>query len=153
MLTARNEFETIEAWTTIAGCSLGTQSHRATTVELLKAVDLVTNADTRLLWVDLAECSDDNIEFMFDIQRDAAELLTEHAPLPDYCTVDLCENEWMVLPYMIEGDLPRLSDTPDDYQGDNVLVVNDHGNVSCMRWVDAYAEPGCGRYIEQWSMV
>ena len=146
MLTARNEFETIPAWTTIAGSSFGTQSHRETTVELLKAVDLTTDADTRRLWVDLAECNDDNVEFMFDIQRDAADLLNDHAPLPDYCTVDLQDNEWTVLPYMIENDLARFEDIPDTFEGDHVLIVNDHGNVTCMRWTGS-------EYESIWAMV
>ena len=147
MLTARNEFETIDAWTTIAGSSIGNQTDRETTAEILDAVDLVTPCDTHKLWKELAECPDDNTECMWEIQRDAADLLNEYAPLASYCSIDLADNEWTVLPYM-DDELPRFEDTPETFEGDDVLVVNDHGNVTLMHWHSIDRE-----YESVWAMV
>ena len=147
MLTARNEFETIEAFTSIAGDSLGTWSDRETTAAMLEAVDTVTARDTHKLWVELARCTDDDPNNMWEIQRDAADLLNEFAPLPPYCVIDLTNSEWRVSPYL-DDELERFEDTPEDYQGDDVLIVNDHGNVTLMHWNAADRE-----YESVWSMV
>ena len=84
---------------------------------------------------------------MFDIQRDCADLLSNDAPIADYCTVSLEDNEWRVLPYL-DDELPRFEECPESFEGDNVLVVNDHGNVTCYWWNSSERQ-----YSEVWAMV
>jgi len=150
MLTARNEFETVEAFTNIAGCSIGTESARQTTVDMLKAVETTTGIHgmtTDRLWKELAELSDEETDAMFEIQEECALLLDESMPMPAYCSVTLQDNEWTVIPY-IDEELDRVSDHPDFNIGDHVLLVNDHGNVDCLQW--DYSD---NEYKSIWAMV
>lgn len=142
-----NEFETISAFTTLAGANQGGWTNREVAVALLKALDQVTEHDiTKKLWVGLAEY-DDQEQDIIEIQQAIVELFNDVALLPAYCHVVMENNEWRVVPYIDEG-LQRVSEIPDDYIDDHILQVSDHGNVSCYEW-----NHGLGSYQEIWAMV
>jgi len=148
MITAKNEFETISAFESLAGSSSGTWTDRETTAELIRVLDLVQNQiSTAEYYQDLAKCSDDDTQTMYEIQQEVAGHIEYYAPLPDCCSVTLQDNEWQVIPY-IDEDLPRLEDIPETYTEDLVYQVNDHGNVSLYKW-----HPNFREYREVWAMV
>ncbi len=150
MITVRNEFETVPAFENIAGCSLGTESARATAFEMIEALERVSSYDCKALYKDLASATDDDIDYLFDTQQEIADLLDEHMPMPEFCRVTLQDNEWLVLP-SIESALEEcesFEDYPEERRGDSILVVNDHGNVTCMQW-----DPSKNEYSTIWDMV
>lgn len=144
-----NEFETISAWTILAGANQGGWTKREMAVALLKALDQVTEHDiTKKLWVGLAECDDNQEQDIIEVQQNTAELFNDVAPLPAYCHVVMENSEWRVIPYVTEDDLQKVDEIPDDYIDDHILQVSDHGNVSCYEW-----NHGLGAYQEIWAMV
>lgn len=149
MVTTQNEFETIPAFTSIAGDTLGTWTQREIACRLIETLGKCSQYDTMQLYINTANCTDDDLETMFDIQADTADLITDNCPLPDYCTIYLQDGEWLVMPH-IDDNLPRYDDIPDtpnngEYE---ILLVNDHGNVNFMTWNDQKRE-----YVTQWAMV
>lgn len=149
-ISVKNEFETVPAFTTIAGSHLGNQSNRETTIEMLNAVETTTGIHgmtTNRLWIDLASNHDDDMESMFYIQQECADLLNESMPIPEFCSVELHDNEWTVIPY-IDEEVTRVEDIPDNYSEDYLLLVNDHGNVTCLEWNYNKRE-----YKDIWAMV
>ena len=147
MITTSNEFETIKAFTHIAGCSLGTRTALETCAALIDCLDKTTQIDTCKLWRELAQWPDNGRVDIWELQQDVADQITENAPLADYCTVSLNDGEWRVIPY-VPDDIDRVDDIPEDYTEDQLLYVNDHGNVTLYHWHDQKRE-----YIEVWSMV
>jgi len=151
MITVRNEFETVPAWEHLAGCSLGSWTVRATTLELIKVLDTTTQSDPVPYLKELAGLGDDLKQDMYDLQEDIVSELNEYMPMPAYCHVALNDNEWQVIPY-IDEELPRLEDVPEEYQEGHILQISDHGNVTCYEWQQCPA--GChGEYKEIWAMV
>jgi len=147
-ITARHEFETIPAFTTIAGSSIGIQTPRETAIELLTTLDTIQSfMSTNKLWRELAQCSDTETDILFEIQEEIAEHIAYYGNIPEFCSVTLQDNEFIVLPYL-DDDLEKFNECPDDFHGDHVLVVNDHGNVTCFQW-DANDKS----YKDIWAMV
>lgn len=150
MLSVRNEFETVPAFETIAGSSIGVSSDRETTAEMIEAVETTTSIhklSTDRFWQELARLSDDNSGEMYEIQEECADLLNESMPMPEFCSVTLEDNEWRVIPE-IDDYLTRVSDIPEEYSEDYLLLVNDHGNVTCLEWNNNTRE-----YQSIWDMV
>lgn len=149
MITAKNEFETVPAFEHIAGCFLGTWSNRESTCELLRTLHKVSDYDCMKLWQDIAYAGDDSDQW-FEIQDEIAELLNEYMPMPEFCRVVLDDNEWKIIPSieLADEDCKNFDDYQDDYQGDFILVTNDHGNVTCQQWLQ-----GEMTYITIWDMV
>ena len=148
MITTRNEFEPVPAFTTVAGCTIGTQTPRETTLELIDVADKVSaHIDCKTAYRDLAAMPDDMSQDMFELQEDIADQLNYYMPMPPCCSVTLQDNEWIVLPY-IDDDLPRFDEVPEEFSEDVIYTVNDHGNVSCYWWNSNDRE-----YVEQWTMV
>ena len=147
MVTTSNEFETIPAWEHIAGCSLGTWSDYDTAKALVDAaVAISSDSGALTMQSELNEVNEDDTSgILFDFQDDAAEYINNHATIEDYCSLDVQDGEWIVRPY-IDDELPSFDDYQDDYQGDHVLIVNDHGNVTCQRWNGK-------AYVTIWDMV
>ena len=161
MISVRNEFETIEAFTHIAGCSLGTHSARVTAVELIKALQTVTQHDCAGFWIDLAKCSDDEEADICDIQSDVADAFNEQAPMAESCSLSLEDSEWRVTPH-IDDDMPKFEETPEDDEGfdsnpdndDHILVVNERGNTTLFAWCDyAIKYNQTNGWVEVWSIV
>jgi len=152
MITTANEFETIPAFTSIAGDTLGTCTQREIACEMLKVLETASSVGCSQLWQDIATTTDDD-QYLIDIQADLSQAIQDNCPLPDYCTVELQDGEWLVLPY-VDDDLPRLEDTPDNLAtidgqtAYDILVVNDHGNVDFKQWDHNQCE-----YVTQWAMV
>jgi hypothetical protein len=152
MVTTSNEFETIPAWEHISGCSLGTWSDYDTAKALVDAaVSVCSNSDVIELQEDFEKIAEnDTTGVLLEFQDDAAEFINTHGTMEDYCGLNVEDGEWMVRPY-IDDELPRFDDYrwglyKDDYQGDHVLIVNDHGNVTCQRWNGK-------AYVTIWDMV
>lgn len=153
-LTTLNEFETIPAYTHIAGDSLGTWSPRDIVTAMVMLLQSASSYDCRQLWQDIATTYDDE-QYLIDVQSDIAQTIQDNCPLADYCTVELHDSEWRVVPY-IDDDLQRLNffpDTTSPFESDymvqyDILVVNDHGNVDLMQWDHNKRE-----YTLTWSMV
>ena len=148
MITARNQFEAAPAYEHIAGCSLGTWSNRETAIALLEAIDTVADHDAAgKLWREAAKTHDES-EWWFEIQDEAAEMLNDYLPVPEFCSVQLIDSEYSVLPSLeaAEEEATKLDDYPEDYISDYILVVNDHGNVTCQQWQN-------GEYVTIWDMV
>ena len=150
MITVRNEFETVPAFEHIAGSSFGTGSNRESACQLLKTLQTVSGYDCLKLWQDIAETNDENFDQLIDIQDEIAELLNEYMPMPEFCSVVLDDNEWRVIPSIenADEDCKNFADYQDDYQGDFILVTNDHGNVTCQQWLQ-----GEMVYVTIWDMV
>lgn len=147
MITTLNQFETIPAFTHIAGSNNGSCSNKGIAFDMLKAYDKIrseNHVSSDKMWCDLAWCNDDD-EYLLTLQAEIAELITQTDRLPRYCTIELQDGEWLVLPY-IDESLERFSDIPDIKTDDYILVVNDHGNVACMEWDQ-------GEYKSIWDMV
>ncbi len=154
MIGVRNEFETIPAFEVIAGSYIGGVSNREFTVDILKAIDTVcSDIVSDQHWRDLAECSDeDDYIANGDCIHDAVELFNDSVvTMPEFCHLDIRDNEAIVLPSLdlaeMDDDIVKLDEYPEKYAGVGfVLVVNDHGNVTCQRWN--------GReYVTIWDMV
>ncbi len=147
MLSTRFEFETVPAWTTIAGSRYGTETPRATAFELIQNLGLLNHHHADRLMSELAESYDDSQDIL-DIQDEAAEYLNDCLNMPSDCTVALDDGEWIVTPY-VDEDLPRITDYPDKHIGeDDALVVNDHGNVTRIQWDASSRE-----YRTLWELV
>jgi hypothetical protein len=146
MITTSNEFETVPAFETLAGSSLGTWSNRAIAYELVSILEKVSQFDCLDFYKTIAACEDDS-DILIIIQEDIVEKLNEYMPMPEFCTVTLQDGEWIVIPY-IDDDLKRVADIPEAYTDDYVLFVNDHGNVTCYQWNDTKRE-----YVSIWDMV
>lgn len=151
MITALNEFETIPAFTVVAGSSFGGVSNREFCADILRAVDTVTGyEETYQHWVDLAECSDDD-DYVAngDCINDAMQLFNDNiTTMPEFCSLVLFDNEARVLPD-IESAIEEcevFEDYPEKYHGDFIAVVNDHGNTTCQRWDGS-------KYVTIWDMV
>ena len=157
MITARNEFETVPAFTNVAGCSIGTQTARATTAELITVLGTVSQCDTCGYWKELAEMCDDDTDTMFEIQQDVVSDLDDHMPMPFGCYVTLADNEWTVLPsvdsLLEEGDVEQVDEVPDERDADHVYTVSDHGNVTMYEWKYHYNDPAADGYVEIWAVV
>jgi len=154
MITVRNEFETVPAYEHIAGSSLGTWTNRETTIALIKTLETTSNYDCAPLYKEMAETTDDDTDFMFETQHEVASYLDDYMPMPEFCSVVLDDNEWRVVPSIEQADdeCKNFSDYPDTYQGDFILVTNDHGNVTCQQWKPAFVN--CApEYVTIWDMV
>ena len=155
MITANNEFETVPAFTHIAGCSLGTWSQLDNLQGCIDAVSSTTQTDCKeyKAMIDKYDHGNDissHDSFIIDeMIEEMIDILNNDMPIPDSCSVSWQDNELLVLPY-IDDEIPRYEDIPDNLQnGDyTIYVVNDHGNVTCMYWDDQKRE-----YISQWDMV
>lgn len=149
MITVRNEFEAIPAFTHIAGCSLGTWSDYETTEAMVKAAVSVSSHGAVLnLKAEFDALPDNDMDAqdaMYEMQQEAAEYIADH--VDDYCTVELRDGEWLVIPY-IDDELPSFNDYQDDYRGQYILVINDHGNTTLQRWRFDKSE-----YETVWSVV
>ena len=147
MITVRNQFESVPAYEHVAGCSLGTWSNRESACALLDALETTSHHDCAPLWKVIAENHDES-DIWFDVQDEIAQLLNENMPMPEFCSVTLQDNEWHVLPSLecAQDEATSLDDYPDDYVSDYILVVNDHGNVTCQQWSG-------GEYVTIWDMV
>lgn len=152
MITALNQFETIPAFEIITS---RLDSQRAIACDLIKALQRASSFDCSQLWQDIAT-TNDNDQYLIDIQADIAQTIQDNCPLPDYCTIELQDSEWRVVPY-IDTDLPHLSHNPcyvtqpcefDGHKAYDIIVVNDHGNTDLMQWNDQKRE-----YITTWAMV
>ena len=162
-ITVRNEFETIPAWTRIAGSSHETWTDREITCEMIKVLSEVTSRTNicNEFWKQVAEEPDSvasesrlaihsareskNPDHWIEIQDAVADEITLH--LPAYCYLTMKNNEWQVIPF-IDKCLTQLDETPETYQDDHILVVNDHGNITCMEW-----DFGAEKYIPIWNMT
>lgn len=149
MITARNEFETVPAYEHLAGSSFGTWTERETVFRLLEIVDSTTNQDTLSLYKDLAKYGDDDTVIM-ELADDAVDLLNESMPMPEFCSVTLNDNEYHVMPCLgnAQEECVSYEDYPEEKHGDFILVVNDHGNVTCQQWDYNKLE-----YVTIWDMV
>jgi hypothetical protein len=151
MITTSKNLETIPAWEHVAGSSLGTWSEVEITEALIKAVESIRSDSSvhelREDWEKLNYFLNgrQDHDAIYDFQVDAVDLINSHGTVEDYCTLDVQDGEWMVRPY-IDDELPRFDDYQDDYQGDHVLIVNDHGNATCQRWNGK-------AYVTIWDMV
>jgi len=147
-ITVNNEFETIPAFTHVAGDTAGTWSQRQIAVEMAKTLETVSSDSyiCHQTFIDIAS-SDDDDQFLMDVQQNLADMLTEHAPIPDYTNIALQDGEWFVKPYL-DDELQRFDDCPDEFSDDTILIVNDHGNVTCMQWSESEKE-----YQSIWAMV
>ena len=152
MITTRNEFETVPAYEHLSGSSFGTWSDRETTITLINILDTVqSHIDTKPLYKELAELSDDDDSgAMFDLQNDVMDHLNYYMPMPEFCSVVLDDNEFTVIPSieLADEDCKNFADYQDTYQGDFILVTNDHGNVTCQQWDYNKLE-----YTTIWDMV
>lgn len=158
MITVRNEFETVPAFTNVAGCSLGTQTARETTAEMIGVLHTVTQVHTEPFWKDLAETTDEDTQNMFEIQQEVANDLDIHMPMPQFCSVTLQDNEWTVLPQDLDNidqdeGMTKTDELPDEYLNDFVAVVNDHGNVTMYQWEIHTGNIQFGSYKEIWAVV
>ena len=135
MITARNEFETIPAFTHIAGCSLGTWSDYDSAKALVDAaVSISSDSSVLKLKAEFEEISeDDETGILYEFQDDATQFINDHDTLEDYCSLSVDDGEWIVRPY-IDDELPSFDDYQEEFQGDHILIVNDHGNTTCQRW-------------------
>lgn len=151
MITARNEFETVPAYEHLAGSSFGTWSDRETTIALINALDTVqSHVDTKPLYKELAALNDDNSESMIEMQEEVTDHLNYYMPMPEFCSVELYDNEFSVMPNLesAKEDCGILTEYPEVRTTDNILVVNDHGNVTCQQWNYNKLE-----YVTIWDMV
>ena len=150
-ISARNEFEPVSAYTTIAGCSIGTESPRQVTYDLIKTLQTVqSHIDVCPFYASLALCDDEETQDMFEISEEIAEHLNYYMPMPEFCSVVLEDSEWRVIPSIESADeeCENLEECPDTYVADFVTATNDHGNVTCYQW-----NPNQFKYSEIWSMV
>ena len=145
MISPRHEFETIPAFTTLAGSTYGTATARDTTAYLIKTLHIISKVDVSNYWRDLAEMNDDDTQDMWDMQSILADEINDHANLPESCSVQLQDGEWIVLPY-IDDEIEKFVELPDTYVNDTIYTVTDHGNITCWSWIN-------DSYVEQWSMV
>lgn len=137
----------IEAFTHLAGSSYGTWTDYETTKAMVDiAIKVSGHPATLNLRQELETLGEDDISgAYFEIQQEASEYIQDY--VEDYCAVSLDDNEWRVTPY-VDDELPTFDDYQDDYQGDHILIVSDHGNVTCQRWDYDKAE-----YVTIWDMV
>jgi len=153
MITVRNQFEGVPAFEHIAGSSFGNWSNRETACALLSTLEKVSDYDCSKFYIDIAELHDESDQW-FDFQDEIAELLNEYMPMPEFCSVVLEDNEFTVRPNLeaAQDDCHTFNDYPDkkipDSHSDFILVVNDHGNVTCQQW-----DYGKSEYITIWDMV
>tara|TARA_R100001143_G_scaffold28420_1_gene28079 strand:- start:2444 stop:2899 length:456 start_codon:yes stop_codon:yes gene_type:complete len=133
MITARHQFETIPAFTVIAGCSLGTWSDRESALAMLDAMAAVGH-DVTKHYRELAQDTDDNIDL--DWYSDlAVDVLCDHTP--KYTYIGWQDGEFTVLPNVEEAleDLESGDELPDCRPVEGYFcLVNDHGNVTLYRW-------------------
>ncbi|GAF84818.1 unnamed protein product [marine sediment metagenome] len=154
MLTTRNEFETIPAFEVITGSSYGGFTPREIAVDLIYAIEKVTNLiDTKQDWQYLATYSDNELTEIDELISEYIQHLNYYAPIPDSCSIDWHDNELIVMPY-IDDEIERFEDCPDDFSDDVIYVVNDHGNVTCYRWnPNDVSGNQTGAYNAIWDMV
>lgn len=146
MITTENQFVAVPAFTILAGSSLGTWTNREIACELVATLGKVSDFDCLEFYTTIACCNDDD-DILIDIQDDIAEKLNEYMPMPEFCTVTLNDGEWAVIPY-IDDELNRVDEIPDDFSDEYLLLVNDHGNVTCLQWSVNKQE-----YKSIWDMV
>ncbi len=157
MINARHEFETIDAFTTIAGSTAGGWAYREICLEVLEALDKIEGfSETFELWRDMAKMQDHEL-----IEAAFADELRDYwndnvTTMPDYCSLEWQDGELIILPCveaMLE-DTHSLDHIPDKlYSVDNVVQYtlahyNDHGNIDYLFWNDARRA-----YEIVWSVV
>ena len=161
MITSRNEFETIPAFTVIAGSTNGGWTTRDFCAKTLEALDSVVGFNSTFdYWKNLAKTHDDDIAELDDLLDDLINCWNNTVEtMPDYCYLTLHDNELIILPdvqYALE-DTFTVDTIPDglnpirnDY-GHHMHAlthVNDHGNVDYLKWDDSKRE-----YVIEWSVV
>lgn len=157
----------MNAFDTIAGCSLGTKSWREVCAEIIDYVGSHSenNPAVRDQWVTLANCPDNEcLDLSTELGNWAADELAEL--IPPYCYIDWQDNELRVLPSVesaredtdvwVCGELPDEDDCRQS--GDLALVINDHGNATLYQWEDVESvhdewakDRGHWRYV--WAVV
>lgn len=134
---------TLKPFEHIAGCSLGTWSDRDSALACLDTIRAACDSPTAshadlsidLLshYRELAEDADDCIDL--DYYADLVDrYLSEY--LPSSCAFSWDDGEFRVTPY-VDDCLPRYSELPEteqDADGDELYLVNDHGNVGHYTW-------------------
>ncbi len=155
MITVNNEFETVDAFTHIAGCELGTRTNRETAMELINVLTMTTQHTGATEYKELAGYDDDDYGEILELCDEVAELLNAEMPMPEFCFVTLNDGEYRVMP-AVEDALDTceiFDDCPEKCHGDFILVINDHGNVTCYRWgVGDYGDVEY-EYIVIWDTV
>ena len=142
MVTVRNEFEAIPAFEHLAGSSFGTWSDLEVTETML---EIARKVSSTTFLPDLEPSEDDAQCVHYMVQQECAEEIQHH--VAPFCTVELLDNEWRVLPY-IDDELPQVEDYPEEHIGDYILQVNDHGNVTLLEW-----QYNQNDYRSVWAMV
>lgn len=158
-ITARNEFETIPAFTTIAGSTAGGWTEREVCIALLEAIDNVIGfSETFEKWKELAAIHDDDtLTFFMD---ELVEYFNESVDtMPEFCSLQWQDNELLIVPNVDNAldDTQTLDVIPDvqnpikDDSGQTAYTithVNDHGNVDLLQWDESKRE-----YVIAWSVV
>lgn len=141
---------TLKPFDHLAGSSFGTW----TNAEVMDELNLLLSKLNDQYKIDENELtgvspdSEDYNVIVDGVIDELIDLLQDYAP--DYCTVQWEDNEVRVIPY-IDDELPKVSDIPltnviNDTIVNEILVVNDHGNVSYMTWDGE-------DFVSQWDMV
>ena len=152
---------TLQAFDSLAGCSLGTWSNRDTVISMLEAVrenrDAINTPDIypdlENEYRDLAKTDDDDVQ-PEDYEAFVVDYLD--AVLPAYCSLSWVDGEFRVTPF-VDDELTKVDELPTDDDGeeinpdgdDHILVVTDHGNVTLFEWETV----GIHHWSEVWGMV
>jgi hypothetical protein len=116
------------------------------------------NAEFRMEWEphlwSLAYTEDEETGVIEDLQEQI--VLAIEISLVDFIPVSTtiaCEENqrWIIQP-VIQEEYQKFEECPEEYSGDIVYIVNDHGNVTCYKWYQP-RKSRKGKYIEVWSMV
>ena len=152
MLTTSHEFETIPAFTVIAGSSQGGYSSRELAIEIIKAantISTVSPTEINAAWKDLAEQNDDEVDVA------EFEVLLDGCNLPPCCSLQWHDNEYMVMPDLESArEEAEVGDETPDHglcSGNLFLVINDHGNATLYQWQEGPTV--IGHWREQWGIV
>jgi hypothetical protein len=145
MITAKNEFETVPAFEEVAWGD----NEREKAFALINALEAVAEQLSAGYYKELSQSSDE--EEIVNIQKEVVDELNGTLHMPPYCRIERDGDGWQVLPdhlpYFEQG-LPPYEEVPAARELDVIMVVNDHGNVSCYSWNE-----GKGKYVEDWGVV
>ena len=137
MITPRNELETIPAWEHVAGDSIGVADQADTAQDLINAAVAICSDSSVLKLEPRLDALDGQYDIysalVTNLQALAVAYINNHGTVEDYCTLNFRDGVWMIRPY-VDSELPRFNDSPTTFEGDHILIVNDHGNVTCQRW-------------------
>ena len=157
MITTSNEFESIPVWEHITGSSDGGYTQWEMANDLVN-VAVCVSSDSSVLELQSElqsmpdDLSDDQDQQCIEIQEAAIQIIESATSFPEYCSLSFEDNECIVRPY-IDDELPTFEDykndmPQDEFLGDFVLNVNDHGNITCLKY-----DYNTKEYDEYWSMI